>query len=105
MIPNRADSRCCAMWTLPRSAGGFSAFVVEARRLRLEQILCTDKIELVDPADLLPVVGVYGQMGYRVLRASAATGQGIDRLQRLLAGNESAVAGQSGVGKSSLPNP
>lgn len=79
-------------------------FLVEAERMRIEPILCINKIDLVDPADLMPLVGVYGQMGYRVLLASATTGQGMDRLRRLITGKESVVAGQSGVGKSSLLN-
>jgi ribosome biogenesis GTPase len=79
-------------------------FLVEAERMRIEPVLCINKIDLADPADLMPLVGVYGQMGYRVLLVSAATGQGIDRLRRLIIGKESVVAGQSGVGKSSLLN-
>jgi ribosome biogenesis GTPase len=79
-------------------------FLVEAERMRIEPILCINKIDLVDPADLMPLVGVYGQMGYAVQLVSATTGQGIDRLQQLVAGQESVVAGQSGVGKSSLLN-
>jgi ribosome biogenesis GTPase len=79
-------------------------FLVEAERMRIEPILCINKIDLVDPADLMPIAGVYGQMGYRVLLVSATTGHGIDRLRRLIAGKESVVAGQSGVGKSSLLN-
>ena len=43
-------------------------------------------------------------MGYEVLLLSAKTGFGIERLRRALAGRESVVAGQSGVGKSSLLN-
>lgn len=79
-------------------------FLVEAERMQIEPILCINKIDLIDPADLMPLVGVYGQMGYRVHLVSATTGQGIDRLRRLIAGKESVVAGQSGVGKSSLLN-
>jgi ribosome biogenesis GTPase len=43
-------------------------------------------------------------MGYRVLLLSALTGLGVDRLRRAMAGRSSVVAGQSGVGKSSLVN-
>jgi ribosome biogenesis GTPase len=43
-------------------------------------------------------------MGYRVLLVSARTGFGIDRLRRALAGRQSVISGQSGVGKSSLLN-
>lgn len=79
-------------------------FLVEAERMRIEPILCINKVDLVDPADLMPIAGVYGQMGYQVLLVSAAKGVGIPRLRRLIAGKESVVAGQSGVGKSSLLN-
>jgi ribosome biogenesis GTPase len=43
-------------------------------------------------------------MGYTVLLVSAATGFGVDRLARLMKDKESALLGQSGVGKSSLLN-
>jgi ribosome biogenesis GTPase len=79
-------------------------FLVEAERMRIEPVICINKIDLVDPADVVPLVGVYGQMGYRVLLVSAERGWGIDRLRQLVAGKESVVAGQSGVGKSSLLN-
>jgi len=79
-------------------------FLVEAERMRIEPIVCINKVDLIDPADLQPFAGVYGQMGYRVLLVSASTGQGMDLLRRLLANKQSVVAGQSGVGKSSLLN-
>ena len=47
-----------------------------------------NKIDLVEPADLEPLVGVYAQMGYLVLLVSAASGLGLDRLRRELAGLE-----------------
>src|SRR4029079_15024728 len=78
--------------------------LVEAERMHIEPILCINKIDLVDPADLMPIVGVYGQIGYRLHLVSATTGVGIDRLRRVVAGKESVVAVQSGVGKSSLLN-
>jgi ribosome biogenesis GTPase len=43
-------------------------------------------------------------MGYAVFLVSARTGAGVDRLHRAMVGRESVVAGQSGVGKSSLLN-
>lgn len=79
-------------------------FLVSAHKSRLRPLICINKIDLVDPADLQPLVGVYSQMGYRVLLLSATTGFGIERLRQELAGRSSAVAGQSGVGKSSLLN-
>ncbi|MDR2073186.1 MAG: ribosome small subunit-dependent GTPase A [Spirochaetaceae bacterium] len=44
------------------------------------------------------------RIGYEVLRVSAKTGMGMDRLRLLGAGKTSILLGQSGVGKSSLIN-
>ncbi|MBC8354054.1 MAG: ribosome small subunit-dependent GTPase A [Planctomycetes bacterium] len=79
-------------------------FLVTAEKARIRPIICINKIDLVHAADLQPLAGVYGQMGYRVVLISATTGQGVSQVRRLVRGKESVVAGQSGVGKSSLLN-
>lgn len=79
-------------------------FLVTAEQCHIEPVIVINKIDLIDPADLQPLVGVYSQLGYRVLLVSAATGWGVPRLRRVLAARQSVVAGQSGVGKSSLLN-
>jgi ribosome biogenesis GTPase / thiamine phosphate phosphatase len=78
--------------------------LVTAEKGRVRPIVCINKIDLVDAASIQPLVGVFARMGYEVLLLSAKTGQGIDRLRRLLAGSQNVVVGQSGVGKSSLLN-
>ena len=78
--------------------------IVSAEQVGLVPVICVNKVDLVDPADLQPLVGVFGQMGYVVLLASAATGQNVGTLRRILSGRQSVLAGQSGVGKSSLLN-
>lgn len=79
-------------------------FLISAHKAGLRPLICINKIDLIEPTSLMPLVGTYSQMGYRVLLLSAATGFGIDRLRRELADRASVVAGQSGVGKSSLLN-
>ena len=78
--------------------------LVTAEKSGIRPIICINKIDLVDPAELMPLVGVYAQLGYDVVFASATTGVGVDRLRNRLAGAQSVVTGQSGVGKSSLLN-
>lgn len=78
--------------------------LVTAEKGQVTPLICINKIDLVDPAGLQPLVGVYCRMGYEVLLLSAADGRGIERLRRRLAGRQSVVTGQSGVGKSSLLN-
>ena len=78
--------------------------LVTAERASICPIICINKIDLFDIAELQPLIGVYSQMGYKVILTSSETGIGIDRLKKQLTGRESVVAGQSGVGKSSLLN-
>jgi ribosome biogenesis GTPase len=79
-------------------------FIVTAEKGGIRPVICINKIDLIDLANLQPLVGVYSQMGYEVLFTSARTGFGVDRLRRRLAGRQSVISGQSGVGKSSLLN-
>jgi len=79
-------------------------FLVAADQVGIEPIICINKIDLIDPGPLQPLVGVFCQMGYEVLQVSATTGFNIERLKSRLSDRESVVVGQSGVGKSSLLN-
>ena len=78
--------------------------LVAAEKGRVRPIICINKIDLEEPANLIPLVGVYSRMGYTAMLLSAKTGFGVQRLRQLVAGRETVVAGQSGVGKSSLLN-
>jgi ribosome biogenesis GTPase len=84
--------------------GLIDRMLLAAEKGRVRPIVCVNKIDLIEPADLQPLIGVYSQMGYEVLLLSAETGFGIDRLWAMMRGKSSVVAGQSGVGKSSLLN-
>ncbi len=79
-------------------------YLVTAEKTGIEPIICINKVDLIDPAELQPLVGVYSQLGYRALLLSAERGWGIDRLRALLRDRQSVFTGQSGVGKSSLLN-
>lgn len=78
--------------------------LVTAEKAGVEPFVCINKIDLIQPADLMPLAGTYGQMGYRLLFTSATNALGIGQLHQVLAGRQTAVVGQSGVGKSSLLN-
>lgn len=79
-------------------------FLVSAAKGGVEAIVCVNKVDLIDPTSLQPIVGVYARMGYTVVMTSTKNGQGINELRRLLQGRESVLTGQSGVGKSTLIN-
>lgn len=78
--------------------------ILTAEQSGVQPVICINKIDLIDPAELQPLVGVYASMGYKVLLLSTETGRGIDHLRHLLTNRSSVAAGQSGVGKSSLLN-
>ncbi|MCC7086386.1 MAG: ribosome small subunit-dependent GTPase A [Pirellulales bacterium] len=84
--------------------GLIDRYLVSAEKGRLRPIVCINKVDLVDRADLMPLVGVFSRMGYTVVLASATAGFGIEPLRKVLHGHASVVVGQSGVGKSSLLN-
>ena len=50
------------------------------------------------------LAALYRRIGYEVVETSAVSGQGLDALEEVLARGTSALAGPSGVGKSSLLN-
>ena len=79
-------------------------FLVSAEQGEIAAVLCINKIDLLDPAELVGWTGLYARLGYEVVLTSAETGVGISRLRQLLASRETVFAGQSGVGKSSLLN-
>ena len=78
--------------------------LVSAGKGGVDAAVVVNKCDLVEDADLEPVAALYRSLGYPVVLASAETGRGIDELRDLLAGSQSVVSGQSGVGKSSLLN-
>ena len=49
-------------------------------------------------------LAVWEDMGYKVVRSSARTGEGIEELAGIIENKLSAFVGQSGVGKSSIIN-
>jgi ribosome biogenesis GTPase len=66
-----------------------------------DTVVCVNKCDL-DPGDEL--CDIYRRAGFTVVRASAATGEGIGELRRAVSGGISAFTGNSGVGKSSILN-
>ena len=78
--------------------------LLSAEQSNIKPMICINKIDLVDPAELMPTVGVYAQIGYKVVLLSTVTRLGVDRLRLSMQNRTSVVVGQSGVGKSSILN-
>ncbi|MCC6260589.1 MAG: ribosome small subunit-dependent GTPase A [Anaerolineales bacterium] len=77
-------------------------FLVIAEKQKIPAIIIANKTDLVN--DAKEIFGLYAEIGYRVIYASANTNQGVDELREALVEKISAFAGPSGVGKSSLLN-
>lgn len=79
-------------------------FLVIAEANELPAIICANKIDLASLDAAKEVFGVYEEIGYPVIYASAENGDGIDELSTILADRITVFSGPSGVGKSSLLN-
>jgi ribosome biogenesis GTPase len=79
-------------------------YLVSAAKGGLEPLICLGKADLAEPDELDDWLTLYRGLGYRILAVSAKTGLGVDELRAALHGRTSVIAGQSGVGKSSLLN-
>lgn len=78
--------------------------LLTAEKSDITPIVCINKLDLIEPASLQPIVGVFGQMGYEIHQVSATRNWNIEPLKQLLYDKRTVVVGQSGVGKSSLLN-
>ena len=69
-----------------------------------ELLIVLNKIDLDYPPVIDDHFNGYERIGYRVLRASALRGDGVDQLKSALTGGISVFTGPSGAGKTSLLN-
>jgi len=79
-------------------------FLVIAEKQRIPAQIVANKIDLVGLQAAQEIFGIYPPLGYPVIYASAKEDQGVEELRAILREKISALAGPSGVGKSSLLN-
>lgn len=79
-------------------------YIVAAQAGDIKPIICMNKIDLDDDGSGRAVLDRYTTLGYQALCTSIANKVGIDELRAMLTSRSSVIAGQSGVGKSSLLN-
>jgi len=79
-------------------------FLVIAEKQEIPAVVVANKVDLVGPKRAIEIFGLYPQLGYPVIYASAKAGQGVEELRATLTGKVSALVGPSGAGKSSLLN-
>lgn len=83
-------------------------FLATAEAYRVPVVMAINKIDLLtsdNDKELLDAVSyLYESIGYKVIRMSTLTGEGISQLRELLKDKTTLFSGNSGVGKSSLIN-
>lgn len=82
-------------------------FLATAEAYGVPAVLVLNKADMWDEEDRElgeAMCVMYSQAGYRTVCTSAVSGRGLDELRELTAGRVSLLAGNSGVGKSSLIN-
>lgn len=71
---------------------------------RLLPIIVLNKVDLPPAPETVELVSIYQNSGYQVIKTSTRDGEGLDDVIKAMQGRISVLAGQSGVGKSSLLN-
>lgn len=79
-------------------------FLVMMRYQQVPVTICFNKSDLSEAEDIEKITEIYQNCGYPVIFTSTRKQMGMEELQKLLEGKTSAVAGPSGVGKSSIVN-
>lgn len=78
-------------------------FLVMAEMHGVEALICINKSDLVSPNTLAEYKAIYEGV-YPVITVSAKTGEGMNELKKAVSGKTAALAGPSGVGKSTILN-
>jgi ribosome biogenesis GTPase len=78
--------------------------IVAGENGKLECVVCINKMDLAPREKIEPLVAHYPAIGYRLVFTSAVSGEGLDEFREILKDKSSVIAGQSGVGKSTLLN-
>lgn len=79
-------------------------FLIMMKQQGLECILCFNKKDISNREDRQHIEKIYENSDCRIMFVSAVKKEGIDSLVDVLRGKTTAVAGPSGVGKSSIVN-
>ncbi len=79
-------------------------FLVIAEKQNVPAVIVANKVDLLEKTAALALFEIYISLGYPVIFTSTHTGEGLPELRQTLSGKLSALAGPSGVGKSSLMN-
>ena len=79
-------------------------FLIMMESKEIPVILCFNKKDIATEPEIRELKEIYGTCGYQMVFTSALEEENVDEVKALLHGRTTAIAGPSGVGKSSLIN-
>ena len=79
-------------------------FLVMMERKEIPVVLCFNKKDIATSPEIAELEAIYEKCGYPIVFTSALEQDNIEEIRRLLLKKTTAIAGPSGVGKSSLIN-
>ena len=79
-------------------------FLIMMESKDIPTILCFNKKDIATEPEIQKLKDIYETCGYQMVFTSAIQEENVSQLKRLLKGKTTAIAGPSGVGKSSLIN-
>jgi len=79
-------------------------YLVMLEHFAVDVILVFNKRDLINESDVEEIRSIYDKTGYKIIFTSTIGLEGIDQLVEILKNKISALAGPSGVGKSSILN-
>lgn len=79
-------------------------FLIMMESKNIPVVLCFNKKDIATEPEIRHLEEIYEACGYQIVFTSALEEENVDELKQLLRGKTTAIAGPSGVGKSSLIN-
>ncbi len=79
-------------------------FLVMMESKGIPVVLCFNKKDIAEDCEIAKLKEIYETTGYKIVFTSASREENVEQVKTLLKGKTTAIAGPSGVGKSSLIN-